>query len=108
VIQGAGCAFFEASALFASREELPVARRRSCKESLLLLEVPVMEDVSNDGHVGLKWRMEHVPVEELARPLRTLRSHGLVDSRRAGEMVMYSLTPAGRALLTPVVAEMRV
>ena len=34
--------------------------------------------------------------------LRALRTHGLVDSRRAGKMVMYSLTPAGRALLTAV------
>jgi DNA-binding transcriptional ArsR family regulator len=41
--------------------------------------------------------------------LRTLRSHGLVDSRRAGKMVMYSLTTAGRVLLTAVLpAEMRV
>jgi ArsR family transcriptional regulator, lead/cadmium/zinc/bismuth-responsive transcriptional repressor len=34
--------------------------------------------------------------------LRALRSHGLVDSRRAGKMVMYSLTGAGRALLNAV------
>ncbi|MBA3244053.1 MAG: winged helix-turn-helix transcriptional regulator [Actinobacteria bacterium] len=34
--------------------------------------------------------------------VRALRSHGLVDSRRAGKMVMYSLTPAGRALLAAV------
>ena len=31
--------------------------------------------------------------------LRALRSHGLVDSRRAGKMVMYSLTVEGRSLL---------
>ncbi|MEX2210386.1 MAG: metalloregulator ArsR/SmtB family transcription factor [Gaiellaceae bacterium] len=34
--------------------------------------------------------------------LRALRSHGLVESRRLGKMVMYSLTPAGRALLAAV------
>jgi DNA-binding transcriptional ArsR family regulator len=34
--------------------------------------------------------------------LRALRSHGLVESRRSGKMVMYSLTPAGRALLAAV------
>ena len=40
--------------------------------------------------------------------LRALRSHGLVDSRRAGKMVMYSLTSDGRALLTAVLpAEVR-
>jgi len=31
--------------------------------------------------------------------LRTLRSAGLVTSRRDGRMVMYELTPAGTALL---------
>lgn len=34
--------------------------------------------------------------------LRALRSYGLVDSRRAGKMVMYSLTDEGRALLDAV------
>ena len=34
--------------------------------------------------------------------LRALRSHGLVESRRAGKMVMYSLTPEGGALLAAV------
>ena len=34
--------------------------------------------------------------------LRALRSQGLVDSRRAGKMVMYSLTPVGKALLVAV------
>ena len=34
--------------------------------------------------------------------LRALRSHGLVDSRRSGKLVMYSLTPVGRALLDAV------
>jgi ArsR family transcriptional regulator, lead/cadmium/zinc/bismuth-responsive transcriptional repressor len=34
--------------------------------------------------------------------LRALREHGLVESRRAGKMVMYSLTECGRALLDAV------
>lgn len=34
--------------------------------------------------------------------LRALRSQGLVESERAGKMVMYSLTNEGRALLTAV------
>ncbi len=34
--------------------------------------------------------------------LRALRSHRLVDSRRAGKLVMYSLTSEGRALLSAV------
>ena len=37
--------------------------------------------------------------------LRTLRSHGMVRSRRDGKLVMYSLTPAGRSLLGVVLGE---
>jgi DNA-binding transcriptional ArsR family regulator len=36
--------------------------------------------------------------------LRALRAGGLVDSRREGKMVLYALTPAGRALLETVFA----
>jgi DNA-binding transcriptional ArsR family regulator len=37
--------------------------------------------------------------------LRTLRSHGLVRSRRDGKLVMYSLTGEGSALLSAVLGE---
>ena len=37
--------------------------------------------------------------------LRTLRSHGLVRSRRDGKLVMYSLTGEGSALLSAVIGE---
>ena len=37
--------------------------------------------------------------------LRTLRAAGLVESRRDGKMVLYALTPTGRALLETVVGE---
>jgi ArsR family transcriptional regulator, lead/cadmium/zinc/bismuth-responsive transcriptional repressor len=37
--------------------------------------------------------------------LRVLRSHGVVRSRRDGKLVMYSLTPAGRSLLSMVLGE---
>ncbi len=37
--------------------------------------------------------------------LRTLRSLGMVRSRRDGKLVMYSLTPAGRSLLDVVLGE---
>lgn len=36
--------------------------------------------------------------------MRTLRSHGLVRSRRDGKMVMYSLTDQARGLLPAVLA----
>lgn len=37
--------------------------------------------------------------------LRTLRSHGLVRSRRDGKLVMYELTHGGRSLLSAVLGE---
>jgi ArsR family transcriptional regulator, lead/cadmium/zinc/bismuth-responsive transcriptional repressor len=37
--------------------------------------------------------------------LRTLRSEGLVSSRRDGKLVMYSLTDEGRLLLSAVLGE---
>ena len=37
--------------------------------------------------------------------LRTLRSHGLVRSRRDGKLVMYRLTHGGRSLLSTVLGE---
>lgn len=39
--------------------------------------------------------------------VRTLRSHGLVRSRREGKMVMYSLTTEGRELVEAVLAQKR-
>lgn len=37
--------------------------------------------------------------------LRALRAHGLVDSRRDGKMVIYSLTPEGARLLAAVLTD---
>jgi ArsR family transcriptional regulator, lead/cadmium/zinc/bismuth-responsive transcriptional repressor len=37
--------------------------------------------------------------------LRSLRSHGMVTSRRDGKLVMYSLTSEGRTLLGVVLGE---
>ncbi len=39
--------------------------------------------------------------------LRTLRSLGMVRSRRAGKLVMYSLTNVGRTLLEVVLGEVK-
>ena len=38
--------------------------------------------------------------------LRVLRAGGLVSSRRDGKMVMYTLTPAGSALLSTLAAKL--
>jgi DNA-binding transcriptional ArsR family regulator len=39
--------------------------------------------------------------------LRALRAAGLVESRREGKMVLYALTPSGRALLASVLENER-
>lgn len=41
----------------------------------------------------------------VSQHLRTLRSHGLVRSRRSGKLVMYELTGGGRSLLSAVLGE---
>ena len=40
--------------------------------------------------------------------VRSLKAAGLAVSERQGKMVMYALTPAGRALVDAVTAEVRV
>src|SRR5438105_4253924 len=49
----------------------------------------------------LAWIAERSPTL-VSHHVRTLRTHGLVRSRRDGKMVMYSLTDDGRALLASV------
>jgi DNA-binding transcriptional ArsR family regulator len=39
--------------------------------------------------------------------LRALRAAGIVGCRRRGKMVLYALTPAGRALLASVLQDER-
>ena len=46
----------------------------------------------------LSWVMERGE-SLVSHHLRVLRTEGLVTSRRDGKMVLYAITPAGRALL---------
>jgi DNA-binding transcriptional ArsR family regulator len=52
----------------------------------------------------LAWVAER-PENLVSHHLRLLREERLVESRRDGKMVMYSLNPAGRELLASVLAE---
>lgn len=45
------------------------------------------------------------PQNLVSHHVRVLRAAGLVTSRRDGKLVMYSLTPAGRELLSSVLHE---
>jgi ArsR family transcriptional regulator, lead/cadmium/zinc/bismuth-responsive transcriptional repressor len=59
-----------------------------------------------DGHelcvCDLAWIVERSQAL-VSHHVRTLRSAGLVRSRRDGKMVMYALTPRGRGLLRSLV-----
>jgi DNA-binding transcriptional ArsR family regulator len=55
----------------------------------------------------LAWICER-PENLVSHHLRALRSSGIVNSRRDGKMVMYTVTDAGRALLAAVLAGARV
>lgn len=59
-----------------------------------------------DGHelcvCDLSWIMERSQAL-VSHHVRTLRSAGLVRSRRDGKMVMYALTPRGHELLRSLV-----
>ena len=52
----------------------------------------------------MAWVCER-PENLVSHHLRVLRTAGIVTSRRAGKMVMYRVTDAGRALLATVVAD---
>ena len=53
----------------------------------------------------LSWVLERAE-NLVSHHLRLLRSGGLVESRRDGKMVMYSLTERGRSLLGATLAEL--
>jgi ArsR family transcriptional regulator, lead/cadmium/zinc/bismuth-responsive transcriptional repressor len=55
----------------------------------------------------LAWVVERAE-NLVSHHLRVLRSEGLVTSRRAGKMVMYSLTERGRELLGAALAKQTV
>lgn len=50
----------------------------------------------------LSWVVER-PDKVVSHHVRKMRAAGVVDSRRDGRMVMYSLTPAGLRLLAALV-----
>lgn len=52
----------------------------------------------------LSWVLERAE-NLVSHHLRVLRTAGLVESRRDGKMVMYSLTERGRALLEATLAD---
>lgn len=66
-----------------------------------------LRDVDELCVCDLAWVMERSQ-NLVSHHVRALRSHGLVQSRREGKMVMYSLTEPGRLLIDAVLATARV
>ncbi len=85
-------------------------RARALSDPTRLTLAAALREAGEAGEVGelcvcdLAWISSRAQ-NLVSHHLRTLRSHGLVDSRRSGKLVMYSLTPAGRALLGAVLGE---
>ena len=85
-------------------------RARALSDPTRLTLAAALREAGESGGVGelcvcdLAWISSRAQ-NLVSHHLRTLRSHGLVVSRRSGKLVMYSLAPAGRALLEAVLGE---
>ena len=83
------------------RAELIAARMRALADPTRLVIVDALEQGGELCVCDLAWIAERSQTL-VSHHVRSLRTHGLVDSRRDGKMVMYSLTAEGRALLATV------
>ena len=85
-------------------------RARALSDPTRLTLAAALREAGEAGGVGelcvcdLAWISSRAQ-NLVSHHLRTLRAHGLVVSRRSGKLVMYSLTPAGRALLDAVLGK---
>ena len=93
----------------------PVAREaseraRALSDPTRLMLAAALREAGEVGGVGelcvcdLAWISSRAQ-NLVSHHLRTLRSYGIVVSRRSGKLVMYSLTPVGRDLLDAVLGE---
>ena len=85
-------------------------RARALSDPTRLTLAAALRGAKGEGGVGelcvcdLAWISSRAQ-NLVSHHLRTLRAQGLVASRRSGKLVMYSLTPAGGALLDAVLGE---
>lgn len=98
------------------RAEALRARRLGAAADRLARQVKALSDptrlmlayaLAEDGELcvcDLAWVLERAE-NLVSHHLRLLRSEGLVNSRRDGKMVMYSLTQRGNELLQVALAE---
>lgn len=76
-------------------------RARALGDPTRLMLAAALEPVDELCVCDLAWIAERSQ-NLVSHHLRALRAAGLVDSRREGKMVLYALTPPGRALLASV------
>lgn len=93
------------------KQRLPLDRAESAARQAKALSDPtrlalaaVLLEVDELCVCDLSWVLERAE-NLVSHHLRLLRAEDLVESRREGKMVMYTLTPRGRALLESTLAD---
>ena len=81
--------------------EVAAGRARAFSDPTRLTLAAALLDARELCVCDLAWIAERSQTL-VSHHVRTLRTHGIVRSRRAGKMVMYSLTDEGRTLLGSV------
>lgn len=81
-------------------------RARALADPTRLMLAAALEPVDELCVCDVAWIAERSQ-NLVSHHLRALRAAGLVESRREGKMVLYALTPAGRALLASVLGPER-
>jgi len=80
-------------------------RARALADPTRLMLAAALRDADELCVCDLSWISERAE-NLVSHHLKTLRSEGLVRSRRDGKMVMYALTDEGRSLLRAVVPDL--
>ena len=81
-------------------------RARALADPTRLMLAVALDPVDELCVCDLAWIAERSQ-NLVSHHLRALRVAGVVESRREGKMVLYALTPAGRALLASVLEVQR-
>jgi len=81
--------------------EAAAGRAHAFSDPTRLTLAAALLDASELCVCDLAWIVERSQTL-VSHHVRTLRTHGIVRSRRDGKMVLYSLTDGGRALLKSV------
>jgi DNA-binding transcriptional ArsR family regulator len=84
--------------------EFAAGRARALADPTRLTLACALAEAEGLCGCDLSWIVERSQ-NLVSHHVRTLRSHGLVRSRREGKMVMYSLTDEGRALVSAVLEQ---